>query len=436
MVAGTRSSNAKPGLDQQRHVRNPRIRGVGVSRHRPPDRRGRSGEPRLMCALVDGGDKQYGRCSPPELIELSRQLGVALETEDATGPMRIAMVSAQASPFTQHTGQGAHVAELCAGLSASGHEVVVHTRREDSTSPAAAGHDEGYDVVHVPAGPARALARKELVEHLGDFAEFLTEQWTARPPDVVHSHHWTSGLISVIAAHRLRIPVVHSYHGLGDTEVEHCSDAQALIARRATWITATSTAEAAQLWKLGIRRARVSVVPSGVNSEFFTPDGPIAVHDGRMRVVVSGEFFPDDNAEAVHAVMSTMDHVGLVNVNAVPRADRPAVLRSADVAVCAPAVERYGSAALEAMACGVPVVATAVGALSDIVLPGVTGLLVQPRESRRLAQSLKTLLADETQREQYGIAARDRVLGRYSRDRLAKEASAVYERVATELRPV
>ncbi|MDX8056293.1 glycosyltransferase [Lentzea sp. BCCO 10_0798] len=363
---------------------------------------------------------------------MSRQLEVALDIEDAAGQMRIAMVSVQAGPLPENAGQGAHVAELCAGLSASGHEPVVYTRRGDSTSPATLRADDGYDIVQVPAGPARALAENELVENLGDFTEFLADRWREQPPDVVHSHHWTSGLVSVIAAHRIRVPVVHSYHGFGETRSDQRSDAESLIARRAAWITATSSAEAAQLSQLGVRRSQLSVVPSGVNSDFFNPDGPIAVHDGRMRVAVTGELAQGNSSPAVDAVVSAMDHVALVDANAVPRTDRPALLRSADVAVCAPAVERYGSAALEAMACGVPVVATAVGALSDVVLPDVTGLLIPPRDGRRLAQSLKALLADETRREQFGIAARDRVLGRYSRSRLAKEAMAVYQRVATD----
>ncbi|WP_170176589.1 glycosyltransferase [Lentzea flaviverrucosa] len=338
-------------------------------------------------------------------------------------------MSVQAGPLAESAGQAAHVAELCAGLSASGHELVVYTRRDDSTSPAALSSGHGYDVVDVPAGPARTLAENELVNHLGDFTEFLAEQWQARPPDVVHSHHWASGLVSVIGTHRFQVPVVHSYHGFGESGMKQRSDAEALIARRAAWITATSSAEAAELSQLGVRRNRISVVPSGVNSDFFTPDGPAAVHDGRMRIAVTGDLDSGTGSSAVDAVVSTVDHVELVDANAVPRTDRPAVLRSADVAVCAPAADRYGSAALEAMACGVPVVATAVGALSDIVLPDVTGLLIGPQDGRRLAQSLKALLADETRREQFGIAARDRVLGRYSRSQLAKEAMAVYERV-------
>ena len=362
---------------------------------------------------------------------MSRQLAIALETGDVFGRMRIAMVSAQASPLVESTAQGAHVAELCAGLSASRHEVVVYTRRDDPEPPDEVRTAEGYEVVHVPAGPAHALPEQALVEHLAGFATFLAERWRLRAPDVVHAHHWTSGLVSLIGGHRLGVPVVHCCHGTGETGFEQCSDAETLIARRAAWITATSSEEALRLWHSGARRSQVSVLPSGVDSALFTPDGPADVHDGRVRVVVAGELDPAESTAAIGAVLSTMDHVELVAAAAVPRKDRPSVLRSADVAVCAPAADAYGSAALEAMACGVPVVATEVGALKDVVLPDVTGLLVPPRDGRRLARSLKSLLADETRGEQFGIAARDRVLSRYSRRRLAREALAVYERVAT-----
>ncbi|USX54701.1 glycosyltransferase [Lentzea sp. HUAS12] len=348
--------------------------------------------------------------------------------------MRIAMVSAQASPLVESTAQGAHVAELCAGLSASRYEVVVYTRRDDPESPDEVRTAEGYDVVHVPAGPAHELSEKALVEHLADFATFLAERWRLRPPDVVHAHHWTSGLVSLIGGHRLRVPVVHCCHGAGEAHVEQRSDAETLIARRAAWITATNTEEATRLWQSGVRRTQVSVLPSGVDSALFTPEGPADVHDGRVRVVVAGELDPAEGSAAIGAVLSTMDHVELVDAATVPRRDRPAVLRSADVAVCAPATEAYGTAALEAMACGVPVVATAVGALNDVVLPDVTGLLLPPHDGLRLARSLKSLLADETLGEQFSIAGRDRVLSRYSRRRLAREALAVYERVATPRR--
>lgn len=324
-------------------------------------------------------------------------------------------------------GQGAHVAELCAALSSAGHEVTAYTRRED---PAPVATGANYDVAHVPSGPARPVAEDDLVAHLGSFAEFLTRQWRTRPPDVVHAHHWTSGLVSVIGAHRLGVPVVMSYHGLGEPEMDQRCRTEALLAREAAWFTATSAAEAEELCQMGVRRSQLSVVPSGVDSAFFTPDGPVEVQDGRARVVVTGELAPSGHSAAVGAVLSTVDHVEMMSANDVARENRPAVLRSADVAVCAPTEERYGIAVLEAMACGLPVVATAVGALSDIVLPGVTGQLVGPHDSRRLARSLKSLLDDETRREQFGMAARDRVSGRYSRLRLANETLAVYRRAA------
>ncbi|MET9225801.1 glycosyltransferase [Lentzea sp. NPDC003310] len=320
------------------------------------------------------------------------------------------------------------MAELCAGLRSAGHEVVVYTRRDDSTSPdLVRGHD-GFEVVHVPAGPPRALTEDELVTHLGDFAEFVRRRWYTQAPDVVHAHHWTSGLVSLISAYRLRIPVVQSFHGFSEPDTRQRTEAEFLITREAAWFLATSTEEAEALCRLGIRRARVSVVPSGVDVSRFTPEGPVEFHDGRMRVVMAGEPACDTGAAAVGAVLSTVDHVELVSTDGVSRTGRPAVLRSAEVAVCAPSTERYGIAALEAMACGVPVVATAVGALKDVVLPGVTGQLVEPEDGRRLARVLKALLSDETQREQFGVAARDRVLSRYSRRRLAREALSAYQR--------
>ncbi|SDF38849.1 Glycosyltransferase involved in cell wall bisynthesis [Lentzea fradiae] len=343
--------------------------------------------------------------------------------------MRIAIVSVQACPLADGTGQSSHVAELCAGLSAAGHEVVVHTRR-DAPEPTAG--KAGYTVEHVRAGPPRVLTEDELVPHLGDFAEHLATRWRQRPPDVVHAHHWTSGLVSVIAAHLPEVPVVHSCHGLRESTVELCPDAESLVVRRAALLTATSTAEAAELWRLGVPRGRVSVVPSGVDATLFHPEGPVDLHDGRVRIALAGPPSEDATA-ATDTLLSTVDNIELVAVHEVPRQDRPKVLRSADVVLCAPTSERYGIVALEAMACGVPVVATAVGALADIVLPDVTGVLVRPGDSRHLARTLRALLTDETLRERYGIAARDRVLGRYSRGRLAREAVAVYERVARRL---
>jgi D-inositol-3-phosphate glycosyltransferase len=110
----------------------------------------------------------------------------------------------------------------------------------------------------------------------------------------------------------------------------------------------------------------------------------------------------------------------------VARSDVPALLRSADAVVCAPWYEPFGMVPLEAMACGRPVVASAVGGIQDTVVEQVTGLLVPPRRPDALAAALRELLASPTMCAAYGIAGRDRVLARYDWERVATATAQVY----------
>lgn len=370
--------------------------------------------------------------------------------------MKIAMVSEQASPLARDLGLGEHVAELSAAMTALGHEVTVYTRRADPAAPERVRTGDGYELVRVCAGPAGELT-EDVVAHLGDFAGFLAEEWRSRPPDVVHAHHWTSGLAAVLGAHRLHVPVVHSHHGLGNAPQR--TDAEALVAREAAWAVATSSAEAAQLQALGVRRTRISTVPCGVDLELFHPDGPAARRGMFQRIVTAADRGSRNGVGELLTALSTTDEAELVVVGedargqwqgrarelnladrvvfagAVPRSERPALLRSADVVVCTPDAEPFGILALEAMACGIPVVATAVGALADVVVHDVTGLLVAPHDVRALTRALRRSLGDETLLQEFGSAARDRMAARYPTDRLAAELVAVYERAAVAGRP-
>src|SRR5918998_3064345 len=113
--------------------------------------------------------------------------------------MRIAMVSEHASPLAvlggvDAGGQNVHVASLAAALGRLGHEVVVHTRRDDPALPRRVALAPGVEVDHVDAGPPAEVPKDELLAHMDDFAEQLREQWRAEPPDIVHAHFWMSGL--------------------------------------------------------------------------------------------------------------------------------------------------------------------------------------------------------------------------------------------------
>ncbi|MFD0207153.1 MULTISPECIES: glycosyltransferase [Saccharothrix] len=379
--------------------------------------------------------------------------------------MKIAVVSAHASPLpvlgdAEEGGQDVHVADLAAALVGAGHDVVVHTRRDSPRSPEVVRTRHGYDVVHVPAGPPSPIHPDELLPHLDEFTRFLRSQWRADPPDVVHAHYWTSGVASVLAANGLDVPVVQTFHSLGvvaqqagDEGVPEARlSTERLIARQASRVVAQCTDEKAQLVRLGAPRTRIAVVPPGVDVDRFKPDGP-RLNRPMAHRLVSSAVGAEDVITALRAVWDTElvvvggraedvrrlrehsrvsgvgDRVRLVG--RVPQVAMPALLRSADVVVCA-ASDGAAVTPLEAMACGVPVVAATVGGSIDTVVDGVTGLLVPPSDPRALTRALRPLLADDARRDAYGIAAADRVEARYSTVRIATETIRVY-RQATGL---
>ncbi|WP_447002790.1 glycosyltransferase [Saccharothrix isguenensis] len=381
--------------------------------------------------------------------------------------MRIAVVSAHASPLpvladAEEGGQDVHVAELATALAASGHDVVVHTRRDSVRPPDVVRARGGFDVVHVPAGPPTPLHPDELLPHLDDFTRFLRTQWRTDPPDVVHAHYWTSGVASVLAANGLDVPVVQTFHSLGalvdgEDVPEARMSTERLIGREASRVVACCTDEKAQLVRLGVPRTRIAVVPPGVDVERFKPDGPRLNRRAPHRLVAPAAG-AEDVITALRSVWDTElvvvggkpGHVRRLREHAraqevgdrvrlvgrVPRVAMPALLRSADVVVCAGPDEATGVAPLETMACGVPVVAATVGAATDTVVDGVTGLLVPPNDPKALARALRPLLADDARRDAYGIAAADRVDARYSTARIAAETVRVYLQAAGLPEPV
>jgi glycosyltransferase involved in cell wall biosynthesis len=398
--------------------------------------------------------------------------------------MRIDLVSEHASPLAaiggvDAGGQNVHVAALAAGLAQRGHEVIVHTRRDDDALPERVVTPDGYDVAHVPAGPPRELPKDELLPHMGEFARVLREQWTAAPPDVVHAHFWMSGLAAVEAAADLPTPVLQTFHALGSVKRRHQGaadpspasriDLERGLCRDVDHVVATCSDEVFELRRLGLPRHRATVVPCGVDTSTFTPRGPVAPRSARPRLLVLGRLVErkgqDDAVRALRAVpeaelvvvggppagaidadpevrrlRALADEEGvadrLVFAGAVPRADVPAWVRSADIVLAVPWYEPFGITPLEAMACGRPVVATAVGGLVDTVVGGVTGDLVPPRDPARLGEVLAALLADDERRAAYGAAGVRRARARYRWSRVVADTEAVYRQVLTQRRPV
>lgn len=395
--------------------------------------------------------------------------------------MKVAMVSVHASPLASLGGvdvggQNVHVAELSAAMARSGHEVTVYTRRDDASLPERVATPYGYTVVHVPAGPPEHLAKDELLDHMGDFARFLARQWRHHRPDVAHAHFWTSGVATQLAAREHRVPTVQTFHALGAVERRHQGPAdtsppvrlklERLVARHATWVVATCSDEVRELIRLGRARTRISVVPCGVDLDSFCTEGPSAPRGSAPRIVSVGRMVPRKGFETMIAALPAipgaefvivggpdagqLDHdpearrlrvlahslgVGerVTFTGAVARHDMPPMLRSADVVACTPWYGPFGIVPLEAMACGVPVVASAVGGMLDTVVHDITGRLVAPKRPRECADAVNAVLRDTFLRRSLGLAGRDRACARYSWDRVAADTMRIYEGL-TEVR--
>ena len=393
--------------------------------------------------------------------------------------MKISMVSEHASPLAalggvDAGGQNVHVAALAAALGRLGDEVVVHTRRDDPCSARRVPLAPAVEVDHVDAGPPTEVPKDELLPYMGAFAAQLRDQWRADRPDVVHAHFWMSAVAALEAVRGLGIPVVHTFHALGTVKRRHQGPrdtspkgriaTERAIARSVDRVVATCTDEVFELVRLGADRRRISVVPCGVDRRRFTADGPAEPRpDGVARLLAACRLVErkgiGDALAALARIPGAELHVAggppeealgadpeaqrlrglaerlgvadrLVLRGRVDRERMPPLLRSADAVVCAPWYEPFGIVPLEAMACGVPVVATAVGGQIDSVVHGVTGLHVPPRDPAALATALGALLADPERRRELGRAGRERARRLYDFDRIAAMTHDVYAELA------
>jgi D-inositol-3-phosphate glycosyltransferase len=392
--------------------------------------------------------------------------------------MHIAMVSEHASPLAapggpDAGGQNVHVRALALGLGALGHTVTVHTRRDDPDLPDTVRMTERVRVRHHTAGPPVRLPKDRIVAHVPALADRLRADWRADPPDVVHAHFWMSGVAALAAADELDLPVVHTFHALGHVKRRHqgADDtsptgrivAEQAVARRADRIVATCEDELFELLRIGTPRSAITIVPCGVDTAAFTPEGPALRRGPGPRLLTIGRLVPRKGVDDVITALAAVPDAELLVaggqpadedpdadpeldrlrkaaaaagvgdrvrfLGAVARVDVPALIRSVDVVICAPWYEPFGMVPLEAMACGRAVVATAVGGIKDSVAEGVTGLLVPPRDPDALAHVLRRLLADPTVTAAYGAAGRERVLARYGWDRISSATAAVYRDV-------
>ena len=399
--------------------------------------------------------------------------------------MRIALVAHHGSPLTQGNGPesifpAAGIAAHAQTLARLGHRVTIYARRDSRGLPGSAILAPRVTVEHVAAGPLTPLTGDELAAHVAGFGDYLAQRWRRNPPSLAHAYFWTSGLAALAAVRGWDIPLVQTFGTLGAAERRHGPAGhqhdgrirmEACIARSARAVLASTAAEAAELARMGVPRTSVTVVPGGVDTDEFTPEGPVAKRNGHPRLLavapwvgVAGSELALAEREGLGVLVRMLARVPgaelviaggparaqltkdpahrdlvqlaerfgvagrLTFTGKVAQAGLPALLRSADLLVSAAPYDPAGSVAVAAMACGTPVAACSADGLTDAVIDGTTGVLVPASRPDLLARRVRLLLASPLRLEAFGIAAADRARARYSWDRISRETVAAYER--------
>lgn len=365
------------------------------------------------------------------------------------------------------------------GPAAAGHEVVVHGPDRGGESgvegpgelladPVPTGDvdiDDATDAHTVAAGIER-------------FAEGLARRWRSSRPELVHAQDWFAAAAAERALRTVqprigRIPLVVSLPSLGHVHRRHLGPTPASGAIRlavereitgtADLLVASCVDQHRELLQLGAPRDRTVTIPHGVDGARFTPPraqrprdihhvvtvSDLAPHRGTEAVIAATLRIPNTTLTIIGgppaALLGTdarvaelrafaARHDGLDRVHLtgrVPNEEMPALLGAADVVVQVPWFTGFGRAAIEALACGRPVIASAVGGQLDSVEHGTNGVLVPARDTHALHDALRKVLLDPRVRASLASAARPRTLDRFGWPRVTEAQLQAYERVAT-----
>lgn len=402
---------------------------------------------------------------------------------------RVAMISEHASPLalvgsTDAGGQNVYVAQLAAHLARRGFEVDVFTRRDKALARTVVEWKPGVRVVHVDAGPPRFLAKEDMLPHMQEFARnalaFLRRQ--SGGYSLVHANFFMSGMVAQQLKETLGIPYVITFHALGRVRRMFQGDAdrfpasrvdiEEALVRDADRIIAECPQDLEDLTTLyRADQRKIGVIPCGFDPAELVPAGRAArsalgIGEDEFVVLQLGRMVPrkgvDDVIRAIgelarrHRVRARLlvvggnaEHPGagatpeIGRLQAIAReegvADQviftgrrarealPALYGAADVFVTTPWYEPFGITPIEAMACGLPVIGSAVGGIKHSVLDGRTGFLVPPRDPKTLAERLMFLARRPELAASMGREGQRRARQLFTWKRVAAQVAQLYD---------
>jgi D-inositol-3-phosphate glycosyltransferase len=360
---------------------------------------------------------------------------------------RLAMLSVHTSPLAQPGagdggGMNVYVRALGSALARAGVACDVLTRAEHAEQPPVVVVEPGFRVLHVPAGPLVPVPKYTLPELVDPFADAVLDHLArcGGEYDALHANYWISGAVGHRLKHDLDLPLVATFHTLDRVKAEAGAGddpairarAEAEVVRCADLMVASTTEEREQLVALyDADPERIEIVPPGVDHRVFVPGDrgaarralrlgsverlllfvgriqPLKGADlairalaeladpGAALLIVGGPSGPEGESELtrLHDLVASLDLSEQVRfVPPQPHGDLAAYYQAADVCLVPSRTESFGLVALEAAACGTPVVAASVGGLRSLVEDGDTGFLVEGRSAHEYAAPVALLL--------------------------------------------
>lgn len=395
---------------------------------------------------------------------------------------RVAVISVHTSPLARPGGAKAgglnvYVVELTRRLAALGCRIDIFSRAASPDTPEVIEVAPGLRAVHLRAGPARPLSPEAIYEHLDEFqAEVLrfAEQEGARY-DLVHSHYWLSGLVGQRLKAAWGVPHVVMFHTLGEVKNRASLSenepglrirSEAEVLQGADHVVCATEHERSLVRQLyGADPEKISVIPLGVDLDRFRPgakeearaalglkDERIVLFVGRIEplkgvdILINAAALVESDIECSVLIVggdeSSQPQVAELRelarergiehrvafVGAVDHEQLPLYYNAADVCVVPSHYESFGLVAVEAMASGVPVVASRVGGLRGTVKDGETGYLIPWLCPEPFAERIELLLENEPLRQSLGEAARE-AMSRYRWEHVASAVLELYARL-------
>jgi len=374
--------------------------------------------------------------------------------------LHVAMLSVHTCPLAalggkESGGMNVYVREVSRELGRMGVSVDVFTRSQNPDIPRVVSLGERARVIHLPAGDEAPMARVRVHDHLDELVDGVEAWRIARSIDydLIHAHYWLSGVAALRLKTRWSVPVMQMFHTLGRLKNRVARSAaeqepairlseETRIVGACDRIVAANVVERAELLNdYGAPASRIATIPCGVDTDLFAPgdraaararlgldDRPVLLWvgrvapikgldtlldavarlspDGRVRLLIVGGDVDEPMSEHEASLRRRIARLGLDGsvcfVGPQPQSVLPLYYAAADVTVLPSYYESFGMVALEAMACGSPVIASRVGGLVTTVRDGVTGFLIPEGDVGALAERISALIADPDLRWRVG----------------------------------